>query len=1050
MADYTQDEITSAVTSLVQSTVSTPIDTLGTRRTDVTFSQVQQAVAGVFILYPLAPYYCVFLGVQQTLQAVASEAAVVASILEAINSLGRYVLPVTDLTPLYNAQAALQALQSAVAQQAPADITKLAQYQRYATNTNNFLSGPAGQAVKQNGAIVPTPAEAQASLPGLMTQLQQAHVALVTAVTQYANAIDDYNSVNLPTLLASGIITNAASVLASDIASLAALTPAQRLAALRQPVLNTLTAQATITTLGSSGNTSSFYTIPGPGAPYWDATHLATPATLVGTLGPPYNVQTGVNDQLTLTMDGGAPFNVTIPGAVGAQVLGTVVESAPYVANEVGGTVDGYLVQSATNPVGLLTSPYPLTPNNALHFQLVTPSTTFDVVVSLTVCSSAPTITRRTAQDICNDINGQLRIAGVVAAPFFYPTPHFSTGTMNITPTVGSTANFTLYVPGASSLAAVVVGDIIVVPSGPNADIWDVTAVSPTTITANARVVTPSLQTNVTLQIGPKDRAVGMTVTDPTLIAGQMSIVIVADNPTETNGALMIGWPVGATFNSLLRVPSDVYASINQQTQKAVASSTILSPVTLPLVSDPTNPFHVTAQRIQAAGALTYTPGNFHPSPPIPNSITISYPTGGLLAAGVIVGDTLILMGQGNTVWSVSVVSDTSVTATSDTYTATSQASATFEIGPTFTITQWETVSIASGPNAGEYIVSGQGTTPLDILFMNRWTLPHYVDPTTMQPITMTGVIGTEVLTISSVNTTTSSSVQVSGPGADFFWTTPLPAPATGTTPYLLIPTPGDSQVPQPGDTLTFYATNYGTASETCTVETVDPATSGSGYILGLSPEIGDVPVSWPFPPNQVPYATLEHGHMVDYATFQTLLNTWLAAGPNQPSYFQMLSTLINPLTANANPTAAQVNAALAGIKALADLLDTADNTADMSDQTCLQDILQEYAVADVSQIDTLVATYNQKGSDLAIDTLLSGQFSSFFGLTEAGSSYAGAMQSAMQAVAQNDLPVRKVNRPDALQSRMVASTLSPDNEFNTADAETGLKPDAPIDFAKS
>src|SRR5580658_4499658 len=136
MTDYTTDEINTAVTSLVQSGVSIPLDTLGTRRTDIAFSQVQQAVAGVFILYPLAPYYSLYLGAQQVLQAVASEAATIASILEAIESLNRYVLPVTDLSPLYNAQSALQALQGAVATTAPSDITKLAQYQRFASNVN--------------------------------------------------------------------------------------------------------------------------------------------------------------------------------------------------------------------------------------------------------------------------------------------------------------------------------------------------------------------------------------------------------------------------------------------------------------------------------------------------------------------------------------------------------------------------------------------------------------------------------------------------------------------------------------------------------------------------------------------------------------------------------------------------------------------------------------------------------------------------------------------------------------------------------------------------
>src|SRR5271166_6507534 len=99
MADYTDDEITTSVQQLVQSSVSTPLDTLGVRRTDLQFGQVQQAVAGVFILYPLAPFYCLWLGTQQVLALVAAEATVIQNILEAISALNRYVLPVNDVSP---------------------------------------------------------------------------------------------------------------------------------------------------------------------------------------------------------------------------------------------------------------------------------------------------------------------------------------------------------------------------------------------------------------------------------------------------------------------------------------------------------------------------------------------------------------------------------------------------------------------------------------------------------------------------------------------------------------------------------------------------------------------------------------------------------------------------------------------------------------------------------------------------------------------------------------------------------------------------------------
>lgn len=1059
MADYTDDEIANSVQSLVQSSVSTPIDTLGTRRTDIAFGQVQQAVAGVFILYPLAPYYCLYLGAKTVLAQVAAEAVTIGSIIQAIESLTRYVLPVTDLTPLYNAGSALQALQGAVSTTAPQDITKLAQYQRFASNVNAFLAGPAGQAVKQNGAIVPTPQEAQASLPSLMTQLQQQHLALVAAVAQLANGITDYTAVNLPSLVAAGVITNASSVLAGHAADLSALTPVARTGALRQPVLDLLTSMAAVTTMGSSGNQSAFYSVPSAGTVYSDALHLATPATLEGTLGAPYNIQPGVNDKLYVYLDGAvypAPYvTLTMPAAVGAQVQGTTTETPP----QEGGTVDGFLVSDDTNPTPIFVGgniangviPTPAA-NNKLHFQLITTSGMTDVVVTLTVSTiTGSNVNRRTAQQICDDINARLAVlsvTGVVAQPYFYPTAHFN-GLMDITPVSGHIATFTPSVPGASSLTPVQVGDIIVVAAGPDADLYDVTAVTPTSVQATARVVFPVGALGTQLLIGPKDRAIGLYVTSPANILAQMSIFILGDTPAMMAGAYLVGWSVGSTYNGLLRVASDIVTAINQQTTKLVASSTLLNAISVPLTTDPINPFHVVISKVFQTGSLVYTPGS-------PNSISL---TGfsGLTAGGVQVGDTLVLRGQGNTAWTVTAFTDSTVTATSSISTATTAASAAFEIGSTLpSVVAWYTLEVATGPNSGSYIVQGYGVSPLDLIFQQRWTIPHYADQTTLQAITMMGQIGVEVLELSSVNTTVASSVFVANglspipvsTALSVFWSAP-PAVATGTTPYLLIPQPTGGAVPSPGDVLSFFASSYAVADQTCVVESVDAGPTG-GFILGLSPEIGDVPSSWNFPQNPIPVATLQRGHMVDFSVFQDACTTWLAETENQPAYFQNLNRLINPLTSSSNPTAAQTNAAIAAFKGLANLLDIADNEANMSSDVPIEMILDEYIVVNVPQVDTLLSTYRQKGADLAIDTLLSGQFQSFFGLTEAGSSYAGAMQQAMIAVAQNDLPVRKANRPDANSSRLMGNAPSDDLEFNTSDAETGLKPDIPQgDFAK-
>src|SRR5208282_2794310 len=114
-ANYSAAEIQAAVMQLVQSQITYPLDTLGVRRTDTTFGDIQQAAAGIFILYPNSPFYVVQLGLNRVQDSITSEAAILDALLAAVQVLARQVLPVTDVSPLFSVQASLQALASAAA-----------------------------------------------------------------------------------------------------------------------------------------------------------------------------------------------------------------------------------------------------------------------------------------------------------------------------------------------------------------------------------------------------------------------------------------------------------------------------------------------------------------------------------------------------------------------------------------------------------------------------------------------------------------------------------------------------------------------------------------------------------------------------------------------------------------------------------------------------------------------------------------------------------------------------------------------------------------------
>jgi hypothetical protein len=1038
MADFTSDEISTAVSALVQSTVARPYDTLGARRPDVTFTGVQTAAAGIFILYPLAPFYCIYLGTRRLLESITSEITVVGQLVESIGSLGRLVLDVEDLSPLNNAQAALQALSTAVSSGAPADITKLPQYQRYTTNVNAFLAGPAS-AIKLGGSVVPTPPEARAQIPSLVSQLQAAHEATVAAATLLANSIKDFASVNLSSLVAQGIISNASSVLSQDTAALAALPAAQRLAAVRTPILNLIAAKSVITAFGSFSGPSPFYTVTGTSFPYADANHLATPATLVGTKTGPYVVMPGVSDALAITLDGGgAAINVTVPSSTFASIAGLTVESAPPAYE--GGVVDGYLIGNGTHPTGLPVGT-PIPSNSRLHFKIDSVGgPTFDITVQLTHVTDGPTITRRSAQNICDDINTELTTLGinadVVATPYFSPAPHYI-GSVNITPISGDLAALDLV--GGGSLNAVLLGDTVVVASGANAGLWTVTALNSSTEVTASFGTTPVSQTNASVQIGPKDRGVKISCVSARTISQRWKLTVAASTATEQSTLTALGFSLGYNTQCSPTLISDVMSVLSMQTTKAGFSTSLdlTYPSSFSVTTDPTNPYHLQALKFSSTATLTFASG----------IITLSGFTG-LLAAGAAVGDTVVLPGQGSSVWSVLSLTDTTLTA-SGSVTPTTGSGVSFLLGPTLSAGAWQTLQITSGANKGSFLTDVGAATPIDIQLNLRTPIPHFSDPTTGVGVLGTASLGNELLAISSPTQTTSSSAGVSGTAVAVFWTS-FPSVQTGSSPFFFMPKPTAGGVPSAGDLLEFFASNYANPSAICTVTTVD-AING-GYVIGVTPDVPDVPSSWTFGQIPPPYVSLRHGHVVDFQSFETALSNWLALAPQQTTlFFQSLNRVINPLLANTNPTASDVGTAKSLILQLAVLLDINDaqqNSA--SPSSTLESILTNYTVDPVSQIDTLIKTYQAQGADAAIDLLTGGQFSSFFGLTQDGTSYAGQMQAAMRSVAMNDLPVRAVNRSTSVQARNLGTSQSPDYEFSQEDTETGLKPDAPADFSKS
>jgi hypothetical protein len=1011
-APYTSAEIQAVVMQLVQSSINYPVDTLGVRRTDLTFGDFQQAAAGIFILFTDAPFYVLWLGTQRLNDAITAEASICAQLLSAIQALGTPVSPITDVTPLFNAQAALANLGAAAAQRGGTftNIQATPGFQQLMKSTQAFLKGP-GQNVVSQGQIVQTPQAARQSIPGLVTQLQQAHAALIQSVQKLVDGIENYNSVNLPAVVSSSVLANASSLVGNDANVMNSLTPSARLQQVRQVVLNLIATQTVVQTYCSFSGPSQFIPLTGVGMPYSDALHLATPATAVATLGGGAAIVAGVSDQLELTMDGGTPFTLTLSPSLVATLQGQLAEP--------------FLIGDGVNPPEPYGPPTnPPTPTNNI----------FQLHVGVVTYTATLTTGLQTADQVVADIQAAMP-SNVTASPYY--SPLYYSGGINIA--AGTNTTWTLPVLGISDFIALGItatNSTVTVPSGPNAGTFPLIAVTSNTVTVTGTFVA---QSNVQVEIGAINRKVQIVVADTTAdILLETTMTILGTTTTTAACAQALGFIPGISASCKRTTPDQTAAYINTVTSQVEAGTqNQYSLIGVPAHSVVLSTSELVFAEAETMGSQAFT------------GTTLTYTVVSLTVAGsVSTGDTIALRSgdaatNGYTITTVNgeaaldhalAVGDVIVATGS--YSGTAASSIDAEYGPTITANEYDVVDIPSGQNLGTYFVQGNGATAIDIILQRPLPYPMTA---AQGSVDVTANYGEMYLTLSSLNTTTLSAVEVKGTGGALFFAS-VPFTQLGTTPWFQLPSL--PQQLQPGDLLYTYATDYNEPSAIYLITGVETGV-GTG-VIQLQPEIPDG-VSWSFNAQPPPFAQLAYGVQNDYTIVQMQWQAWLEAAPQQPNYFTNFNAVLNPVLVNTAPRAVDIGNAVNFLNELYGLLTTAQATLLEEDPTAtIQGISATFTVEPVPAVDTMVTTYTGKGADLAVDTLLSGDFASFFGLTSQTSSYAGAMQAAIQAVAMNDLPIRKINRSIVQTSQIIGTTASPDLEYTANSVTEQLQGDQP------
>lgn len=1030
MADYSSSEIQAAVEKVVRSSIRRPYGTLGNRDVQTTFNDLQDAASGVYILKPNAPFYTVFLGAQRLLGLLANEYQTLSSLVEAIENTNRRVTEIDNLAPLNNARAALDALSNAAGARSKlfTSIEDVPAFQRYDQNVQRFLDESSKNS-RARGQIVPTPQESRASLAGLVRSLQAQHEEILFRSLKLAEAIDDYDALNLPSLVASSVIANARAVLESRITELEALTPKERLSRIRDVTLDLLAGRAAVQGLGSLRATTTFALIEGAGAPFADTDHPASSASLSAKLGP-YPVWAAANT-LNFTLDGSFSFSAILPGSYLAQIDSGIPEP--------------YLVSAGDND----------------HLVIDT-----EVLPALPVRTELDlTAGTRTAAQIATEINAALPLSSPIVAESVIQVFRFiGVADLDVTGSP-SDADFVLPAPGDWSFLGARQNDIVRItdPLSPNFGCEftvDAGGVNGDTLTCSQTAgPVPVDETLAAIEVG-----VGKTLrlrikTGSELASLNGRTAIIFPN-IESNNALYgnpfaltpvpmaLGFPIGGQARSR----STTAAQIAQDVPRLAATQTggvarldasvefVASVWDGPGRSDPDNPNKLIALRLWARGDAPA------------GQLGLVFQVPGAVDADVEVGDILVI--RETPVSADQNVMGTVLSFTDETITVdmaqpiTGGVDLQIEVGPNLSISSeyLEARVTLSLFQDGDYFMDASGAGDIPFEFIMEGQVPQHRG-IGGQPQFFDLALGYNRVNFLSTKTDLTTKVQVTGGTAySQIFTPAAPIEAAGTTPYFQLPE--DPRSLQVGDTLEIYETTYNIISDQFQLMGLEL----SNLLIELEPEIstdfGTVQLSQVSEP---PFARIRLSKKNNYTIFEERLEAWLELGVNQPSWFVDLNRLLNPLIANENPTAAQVNTAKLHVQSLLAVLTRAGAITTNSDpDETLESILMGYTVEPVEEVDVLVATYLERGATRGIDLLLQGRFNEFFGLTTETMSYDGAAREALKEVQRLDLPIRKSGRTQNLDiAQTIAEWEDPDFEFDQSDTENAEDIEIPGDFTE-
>lgn len=549
---FSESEIESKVSDILVTTTRRRYGTLGERLAQDNFEDLTEIAAGVFLNNPTAPYYVVGLAVKRAIEGLSQLRVTLEELGNQVGAAGRRVQVQDPGTELENARAALIEIERASGSrdQALKGVRSLPAYIRFQDQLQKFLDGP-GVALKQDGQITQTPAEARVSIAQTRKDAEEALGELVRRLNLIMGAMEELSGLKLPSVTSKALLGRAREQLDS-LRGFGGKTKLEQEQTLRETTLAVLAQKALVKSLAGFQAPTRYLELSGSLTGYCDESHPATPARLEAVSPGPYSIEATTKDKLVITLDGGTPTTVTLAPSLVAEIQS--MNPGPYTFGvmdylmlrvTVAGVDQDFsitLAASTTADVvgelnaGFTTAGFPVTASvvseggigyvslrytgagaaqdRATLLIVDDASNTAPAVLGFikgSLVESAPTRASLVAADLATKVPGGLFSAGFdeVASLKARSVPgdplavqvYRRTGTGDVS-SPGANQILLTFTAG-SDLATLDSGDKLTLRDGPNAGTtWNVIAVTPTSIQGTG-AVTPTSASNVLADTGP-------------------------------------------------------------------------------------------------------------------------------------------------------------------------------------------------------------------------------------------------------------------------------------------------------------------------------------------------------------------------------------------------------------------------------------------------------------------------------------------------------------------------------------------------------------------